>query len=112
MWTAKVRDIINEPQFADQATLQVDYSNNDGRKFTKTYKLVVQHFQTIDDVNILIENDLQQLTRFDNVVALAQPLVDKDIQMQASVDVVLADVQKAQDLADQAADVQIKGAIK
>lgn len=81
-WTATIKPIIPNPVFNNTINLDVEYTDGT-HSFTKQYNLHAQHFQNVSDVDNLIENELQNLTRFDDVVAKLAPKADTPIEMRA-----------------------------
>lgn len=95
-WTAKIRPIQAAPVFNDTINLDVEYSDGTNT-FVKQYNLHAQHFQDVAAVDDLIERELQNLTKFDDVKEKLVANVDRVIEMKAlKKDVIKGDAVKPQ----------------
>lgn len=103
-WKSRVNQIIDNPVFTDSVIVNIEFYDDDqNRKFVKEFKLSSIHFQSISDFDTLIEQKLQELVRFDNVVAILRERVGRtpDTEMVATAEEVLQSTEVSSTIIEQ-----------
>lgn len=79
-WRAQITQVQESPVYTDSVSINVRFFEGKvdaaTREFTKEFKLASIHFQTVSDVDSLIEAELQRLTKFDNAIEIIKQRIE------------------------------------
>lgn len=84
MWKAVIKTVAPPSIANDTINIDVEFDNGETDKsFTKSYNLHASNFKSIDDVNTFIQTELDNLSRFDGIIALLKEQIGVEVQATA-----------------------------